>query len=190
MALPVRPPARFLHGTKVQNLERFDIRRSSDDNPLGPGVYLTTDLVLAQHCAGAAGAVLAVQVDGDPRFVLDLDQPLKKQPSHCAAAVSVLLKFSGWSEQLDYGLNAREAIDLVVPKLGKRYRNAFLASSGVWMLRGHLQAKERCGPGDSGVQYVLLDTRSVVDFYVHAAAISGAGAAGGIHDQSRVRREY
>jgi hypothetical protein len=178
MAASARLPARFFHGSSLETLERFDIKRSDDQNPFGPGVYLTTDLAVASRCTKGAGAVFMVQVQGDPHMVLDLDLALQKQSGPCAAAVSVLLKFAGHAEQLDYGINAREAIDLVVPKLGKRYRNAFLASSGVWMLQGHLSATDRRAFDDPGMQYLVLDTRAISDFYLHAAASGRATEIG------------
>jgi hypothetical protein len=81
------------------------------------------------------------------------------------------VKFVGDMTLLSDDLNARQAIDLAVPALGKRKRNSMLASLGVWMIYGHLDPIERSGLCDRGIQYAVIDTNAILGFepYTFAA---------------------
>jgi hypothetical protein len=157
----------LFHGTRAAVTSRFDLQAGPESHPFGPAVYLTADVQAAIARAGEDGAVLLVEVGGAPAQTINLDKPISHQSRQGQTAISVLLAFVGQTEFNDE-LNARAAIDMAAQSLGKRKRNEFLASMGVWMLHGHLDGSEVSGPADRGVQYAVLKTEAILGFRPHA----------------------
>lgn len=60
-----------------------------------------------------------------------------------------------------FEMSARDVLDACSALLGKRKRNDFLASQGVWLMHGHVDGVEHSGPCDNGVQFILLDPGNV-----------------------------
>ncbi len=108
------------------------------------------------------GSTYRVSLLGNPLGVIDLDGPWAKQ-SHLVVAVGVRLYRLAKIPMPNavFEMSARDVVDACSASLGKRKRNDFLASQGVWLMRGHVDGVEHAGPRDNGVQFILLNPGNV-----------------------------
>lgn len=155
MTLPVIP-TRLFHGSSKPTIDHLDAEFSCEDNPFGPAIYLTEDLCVAGCYAQQRGCIYEVELQGDPRYTICLDQSLEDQTAEVIAAISTLLRHVGHRTPPVPHNNARETIDLADPEIGKRERNRMLRSLGIWLLYGSLNGHEMNGFCDRGVQFAVL----------------------------------
>lgn len=154
---------RLLHGSSNPTIDNLSVALCREDNPFGPAIYLTKDPLVAGCYVQQRGAIYEVELQGDPRHTICLDQSLEDQTPEATSAISTLLRHVGHHTTLGPHQNARATIELADPAIGKRKRNLMLHSLGIWLLYGYLDGYEMSGLCDRGVQFAVL----------HESAIAG-----------------
>lgn len=166
-------PMRLLHGSSDPTINNLSVAHCREDNPFGPAIYLTEDPLVAGCYVRQRGAIYEVELQGDPRHTICLDQSWEDQTREAASAIAELLRRVGHHTLPGSRQDARTTIQLADPALGKRKRNQMLHSLGIWLLYGYLDGYEMSGLCDRGVQFAVLHESSIVAQRVYVPRTDG-----------------
>lgn len=155
-------PLRLFHGSALPDLTSLKIAFAQNDTPLGPGVYLTEDPLVARCYSKDLGKIYEVEVRGNRSYVINLDEPFKKQTFEARSSIIKLLHLAKCEMPSTDKLDARKIIQMTQSKFTKEERNLRLAQLGIWMIFGTLDCYESNGRGDRGIQYVILEDTSIM----------------------------
>lgn len=155
-------PLRLFHGSVLPDLTSLKIAFAQNDTPFGPGVYLTEDLLVAGCYHYRKGKIYEVEVRGNRSYVINLDEPFKKQTFEARSSIVKLLHLAKCEIPSKDTLDARDIIEMTISKFTKKERNLHLAQLGIWMIFGTLHAMETSGLSDRGIQYVILEDTAII----------------------------
>lgn len=154
-------PSCLLHGSPNNSLARLCATYGEDSATFGPAIYLTEDPEVASCYAKGTGVIYTVQLAGNSELTISMNAPWKNLSVDARLAITKLFKVANAPFPANTD-NARAIIDSVVPAIGLRKRNEFLAAQGIWMLYGYIDTVEQSGLCGRGVQYAVL-SESVIE---------------------------
>lgn len=152
----------YYHGSRTSGMSSFKIEWTSN-NPLGPGIYLSRDPVVADCYASTGGSIYEVKLSGNPNFTINLDASYRSQYVEAKEVIVKCLRAYDIRTPVKNNLSVR---NLIHPHSHDRKEiNRFLMNNGVWMIFGTLTSMESSGLQDRGVQYVVIDeSRAVIKY--------------------------
>lgn len=153
-------PRTLLHGSHDKSIDQLNPMLGDEHAPFGPALYLTEDPAVANCYVRGTGAIYAIELFGNGQFTISMNASWRELSVDARLAIKRLFKSAGLP--MPSGVNnARAILDSVRPVMDKRQRNEFLATEGVWMLFGHIDAMEGSGLCDRGIQYALLSESAI-----------------------------
>lgn len=148
----------FYHGATVSDISQLKINWGIN-NPLGPAIYLTTDLNVADCYYRPGGAIYKLNVRGNERLTVNLDASFQSQHAEAKMIIIKTLRELNIPISITTALSAGDLIHqnyLDRPQVNKN-----LAKNGIWMIYGTLCGSVASGRQDRGIQYAVIDESTV-----------------------------
>lgn len=158
-------PQKFYHGSPRRDLERLRLECANDNLPLGRGIYLTADPLVAQCYSRNSGQVYLALTRGSVDKTINIDAKWDDLSAFARSAIVTLFMRCGKRFVDNPKENVGDAIDRACPDIPSSewmdMRNAILSEIGIWMIYGHIDASLASGLCDRGPQYVVLHENAI-----------------------------
>lgn len=160
-------PGTVYHGSEKRGLRLLTREYSHPGQPFGPAIYCSGSSNTAAKYTSSSGSVYVTSMRGSPEGAMHMNEPLSQAPTGVKSALDSMMKRfrvfgpAGMDTPIALYNQARMMLRNRDCRHPETALNLHLQDCGFWLLYGEIAPEARSGSMDFGIQYAVLDWKTV-----------------------------